>query len=121
MNYGIPTFKLNGNLVHFGAFKNHIRFYPTPSAIDAFEKDLSPYEISKGTVKFALDKPIPFELIKKIDGVVNIESIEDHLLIDCEHDLRSKISKAIAESESSLLQMKLQDYALEEIYLKYFQ
>ena len=66
LNYGIPTFKLNGNLVHFGAFKNHIGFYPTPSAIDAFEKDLSPYEISKGTVKFALDRPIPFELIKKI-------------------------------------------------------
>lgn len=66
MNYGIPTFKLNGNLVHFGGFKNHVGFYPTPSAIDEFEEDLSPYEISKGTVKFDLDKPIPLELVRRI-------------------------------------------------------
>jgi uncharacterized protein YdhG (YjbR/CyaY superfamily) len=63
INYGIPTFTLKGNLVHFAAFKNHIGFYPTPSGIEAFKKDLSDYEGAKGSVKFPLDKPIPFDLI----------------------------------------------------------
>jgi uncharacterized protein YdhG (YjbR/CyaY superfamily) len=66
INYGIPTFKLNGNLVHFAAFKNHIGFYPNPSGIEAFKKELSPYKQSKGTVQFPLNKPIPFDLVKKI-------------------------------------------------------
>ena len=67
MAYGIPTLKQNGkNLVHFAAFKSHIGFYPTPSAIEHFIEDLKPYELSKGTVKFPLDKPVPFDLIDKI-------------------------------------------------------
>jgi uncharacterized protein YdhG (YjbR/CyaY superfamily) len=66
ISYGIPTFKLNGNLVHFAAFKNHIGFYPTSSPIAAFKKDLSPYELAKGTVRFPIDQPIPFGLVKKI-------------------------------------------------------
>jgi len=66
INYGIPTFKLNGNLVHFSAFKNHIGFYPTPSGIEKFKKELSVYEGAKGSVKFPLDQPIPYDLITKI-------------------------------------------------------
>ena len=66
ISYQIPTFKLKGNLVHFAAFKNHIGFYPAPSAIDAFKKELTSYEVSKGTVKFPIDKPIPLDLIKKM-------------------------------------------------------
>jgi uncharacterized protein YdhG (YjbR/CyaY superfamily) len=67
MKYGIPTFKLNGrNLVHFAAFKNHIGFFPTPSAIVTFKKELSGYKTSKGTIQFPLNKPIPFDLVKKI-------------------------------------------------------
>jgi uncharacterized protein YdhG (YjbR/CyaY superfamily) len=66
ISYGIPTFYLNGNLVHFGGFKKHIGFFPTPKTIEKFKKELSSYETSKGTVKFPLDKPIPFDLIKKI-------------------------------------------------------
>ena len=66
ISYQIPTFKLNGNLVHFAAYKNHIGFYPTPSGIEAFKQELSPYELSKGTVRFPLNKPIPFDLVKKI-------------------------------------------------------
>lgn len=66
MTYGIPTFKLKGNLVHFAAFKKHIGFYPTPGGIEAFKKELSEYDISKGTVRFPLDKPIPYTLIRKI-------------------------------------------------------
>jgi len=66
INYGIPTFTLKGNLVHFAGFKSHIGFYPTPSGIEKFKKDLSVYEGAKGSVKFPLDKPIPYGLIEKI-------------------------------------------------------
>ena len=66
INYGIPTFTLDGNLVHFAGFKNHIGFYPTPSGIEKFKKELSAYEGAKGSVKFPLDKPIPYALISKI-------------------------------------------------------
>ena len=66
INYGIPTFTLNGNLVHFAGFKSHIGFYPTPSGIEKFKKELSVYEGAKGSVKFPLDGPIPYGLITKI-------------------------------------------------------
>lgn len=66
IDYGIPTFKLKGNLVHFAAFKNHIGFYPDPSGIEAFREELSFYKQSKGTVQFPLDKEIPFDLVRKI-------------------------------------------------------
>jgi uncharacterized protein YdhG (YjbR/CyaY superfamily) len=66
INYRMPTFVLNGNLVHFAAFKNHIGFYPTPSGIEAFKKELSVYEGSKGSVQFPLNKPIPLDLISRI-------------------------------------------------------
>lgn len=64
--YGIPTFKLKGNLVHFAGYKNHIGFYPGASGIETFKEMLSAYELSKGTVQFPIDKPIPFSLITKI-------------------------------------------------------
>ncbi len=66
ISYGMPAFKLKGNLVYFAAWKNHIGLYGASSAVDAFEKEQSPYEISKGTIRFPLDKPIPFELVAKI-------------------------------------------------------
>ena len=66
INYQMPTFTLHGNLVHFAAFKNHIGFYPTPSGIENFKKELSAYEGAKGSVRFPLDKPIPYALIGKI-------------------------------------------------------
>lgn len=66
IRYAIPTFVLNGNLVHFAAFKNHIGFYPAPQGIEEFKKELSEYEGSKGTVKFPLDKPLPLDLIAQI-------------------------------------------------------
>ncbi len=66
ISYQIPTFKLNGNLVHFAAFKNHIGFYPTSSGIEAFKKELSQYKGAKGSVQFPIDKPIPFDLVRKI-------------------------------------------------------
>ena len=67
MSYQIPTFKLQKkNLVHFAAFKDHIGFYPTPSGIKAFKDELKNYSCSKGTIRFPLNKPIPYDLIKKI-------------------------------------------------------
>ena len=66
ISYQMPTFKLNGNLVWFAAFKNHIGFYPKPSAIETFRLELSDYEVLKGTIRFPLDKPIPFDLVGKI-------------------------------------------------------
>jgi len=66
ISYAIPTFKLNGNLVHFAAFKNHIGFYPTPAGIEAFRKELSRYEGAKGSVQFPNDEPLPLALISKI-------------------------------------------------------
>jgi len=66
INYGIPTFTLNGNLVHFAGFKSHIGFYPTPSGIEKFRNELSKYKGAKGSVQFPLDKPIPYGLITRI-------------------------------------------------------
>ncbi len=67
ISYQMPTFKLNGkNLVHFAAWENHIGFYPTPAGIEAFNKELLPYKGGKGTVKFPIENPIPYDLVKKI-------------------------------------------------------
>jgi uncharacterized protein YdhG (YjbR/CyaY superfamily) len=66
ISYQMPTFYLNGNLVHFAAYKQHIGFYPTPSGTEHFQKELSPYKTSKGTVQFPLDQPIPFDLVTKM-------------------------------------------------------
>ena len=66
ISYHMPTFKLNGNLVHFAAFKNHIGFYPTPTGIDQFSEALSGYKGAKGSVQFPLNQPIPYELISEI-------------------------------------------------------
>ncbi len=67
IKYAIPTFVLNGrNLVHFAAFKNHIGFYPTPTGIESFQKELSKYKQGKGSVQFPLDEPMPLALITKI-------------------------------------------------------
>lgn len=64
--YQMPAFRLNGPLVYFGGFKDHIGFYPTPSGIEAFKEELASYKGAKGSVQFPLDKPIPYELIGRI-------------------------------------------------------
>ena len=66
IKYQMPTFTLNGNLVYFAGFKNHIGFYPIPTGIEEFKKELSGYRQGKGSVQFPLDKPIPYELIGRI-------------------------------------------------------
>jgi uncharacterized protein YdhG (YjbR/CyaY superfamily) len=66
ISYGIPTFTLKGNLVHFAAYKKHIGFYPAPQGIEMFKEALAPYISGKGTLQFPLNEPIPLELIAKI-------------------------------------------------------
>ncbi len=66
ISYQMPGFYQKGNLVWFGAHPHHIGFYPTGSGIEAFKEELSAYKWSKGAVQFPLDKPIPYDLIRKI-------------------------------------------------------
>lgn len=66
MAYGIPTFKLNGNLVHFGGFKKHIGFFPGRAGIAANVKQAKRYLSGKGTLRFPIDKPMPLSLVQKI-------------------------------------------------------
>ncbi|MGB8328770.1 MAG: DUF1801 domain-containing protein [Polyangiales bacterium] len=66
MKYQIPTFVLYENLVHFAGYKTHIGFYPSPSGIAQFARELSRYKGAKGSVQFPLDEPMPIGLITKI-------------------------------------------------------
>jgi len=66
VSYRMPTFYLNGNLVHFAAHTEHIGFYPTPSGVSKFKRELSKYETSKGAIQFPMSGALPIELIKKI-------------------------------------------------------
>ena len=66
ISYGMPAYKQNGVLVYMAAYKNHIGFYPTPSAVKAFSKRLTKYKTAKGSIKFPLEKPLPLGLIRKI-------------------------------------------------------
>jgi uncharacterized protein YdhG (YjbR/CyaY superfamily) len=66
MSYAIPTFKQNGVLVHFAAFKEHVGFYPTPSGMEAFQEELSVYKGGKGSVKFPMDQDLPLDLVTRI-------------------------------------------------------
>lgn len=75
MAYGLPTFRLNGNLVHFGAFAKHIGFFPAPSGITNFAVKLKPYKTSKGTIQFPLDGPIPWDLVTEITKFRVVENI----------------------------------------------
>ena len=66
ISYGIPTFKLHGNLVHFAAFKTHISFFPMSSPMEAFKEEVAEYKTGPGTLQFPLDEPLPLELIRRI-------------------------------------------------------
>jgi uncharacterized protein YdhG (YjbR/CyaY superfamily) len=66
ISYRIPTFKMNGNLVWFAAFKSHIGLYPSASGIAEFREELSAYKVAKGSVQFPLNKPLPLTLVSRI-------------------------------------------------------
>ncbi|BBI35493.1 iron chaperone [Cohnella abietis] len=76
ISYQMPTFVLHGNLVHYAAYKNHIGFYPAPSGIHAFQRELAKYKAAKGSVQFPLTEPLPYELVRKIVKVRVAENIE---------------------------------------------
>ncbi len=84
ISYQMPTFYLHGNLVHFAAYKKHIGFYPSPSGIEAFKEEISSYKWAKGSVQFPLDKPIPYELIRKITIYRVKENVEKLNIKNCD-------------------------------------
>jgi uncharacterized protein YdhG (YjbR/CyaY superfamily) len=88
ISYQMPTFKLNGNLVHFAAWKNHIGFYPTPSGTKEFQKELSKFNGAKGSVQFPLDEPMPLDLISRI---VKFRMKENELKQKTKKSLKSKV------------------------------
>jgi uncharacterized protein YdhG (YjbR/CyaY superfamily) len=77
LKWGMPAFSYRRILVTFAAFKHHIGFYPTPSAVSAFAKDLSKFATAKGSIQFPLERPLPLALIRKITAFRVRESIED--------------------------------------------
>jgi len=66
ISYGMPTFKLHGNMIHFAAYASHIGLYPGSAPIEVFKEDLKKYNTSKGTIQLPLDQPLPIPLIKRI-------------------------------------------------------
>ena len=66
ISYGIPTFDLNGNLVHYAGYAGHVGFYPGARGIAVFEDEIKAYKYAKGSVQFPLDQPLPWELIRRI-------------------------------------------------------
>ncbi len=66
ISYQIPTFTFHGNLIHFAAFKNHIGLYPPVKGDEKLQADTAPYQGEKGNLKFPLDQPIPYALIRRI-------------------------------------------------------
>lgn len=67
ISYKMPTFRLNGHyLVYFAAHKKHVGFYPAPTGVAEFEKDLALYGAGRGTLQFPFDHPIPFDLIRRV-------------------------------------------------------
>jgi uncharacterized protein YdhG (YjbR/CyaY superfamily) len=77
LKWGKPAFSYQRILVMFAAFKHHIGFYPTPSAVSAFAKDLSEFAAAGASIRFPLDKPLPLPLIRKITAFRVRESIEE--------------------------------------------
>jgi uncharacterized protein YdhG (YjbR/CyaY superfamily) len=77
LKWGMPAFSYRRILVVFAGFKNHIGFYPTPSAVKAFSKDLTKFATARGSIQFPLEKPLPLGLIRKITKFRVRESIEE--------------------------------------------
>ena len=77
LKWGMPAFSYRRILVTFAAFKHHIGFYPTPSAVKAFANELSKFATAKGSIQFPLENPLPLPLIRKITAFRVRESIEE--------------------------------------------
>ncbi len=77
LKWGMPAFSYRRILVTFAAFKNHIGFYPTPSAVKAFADELAKFTTASASIQFPLEKPLPLSLIRKITAFRVRESIEE--------------------------------------------
>ncbi len=91
--YKMPTYRLNGNLVHFAAFKNHIGFYPTPSGISNFREELANYKVAKGSIQFPHQHPIPYNLIKEIVKLRVAENSKDVIVTNKKRSLSDEAVK----------------------------
>ena len=80
ISYQMPAYKFHGMLVYFAVFKNHISFFPTSSGVQFFKDRLTAFEISKGTIKFPLDKPLPLKLVAEIVKFRVQENTDKHFL-----------------------------------------
>jgi uncharacterized protein YdhG (YjbR/CyaY superfamily) len=89
ISYQMPAFELHGILVYFAAWENHIGFYPTSDGISAFKEELSGYKITKGTVQFPMDKPMPYDLIGRI---VKYRAAENTARVDGKMKTRERSS-----------------------------
>lgn len=87
ISYKMPTYKQNGNLVHFAGYEHHIGFYPTPDAINAFANEIAGYKNAKGSVQFPLRDPMPLDLISRMTKFRVMQAEE-------RSELKSKSSKA---------------------------
>jgi len=76
LKWGMPAFSYRRILVTFAGFRKHIGFYPTPSAVTAFAKELSKFSTAKGSIQFPLEKPLPLSLVRKITTFRVKESVE---------------------------------------------
>jgi uncharacterized protein YdhG (YjbR/CyaY superfamily) len=88
ISYGMPTFYLKGNLIHFAAFKDHYGIFPGPSGIDQAEKELSPYRTGKGTLRFELHKELPWDTIRKVIQFRKDENIKKDEIKRKKHNSR---------------------------------
>jgi uncharacterized protein YdhG (YjbR/CyaY superfamily) len=80
IKYGMPCFTLKGNLLYFAAYNKHIGFYPMPTVITAFKKELASYKTSKGAIQFPIDQPLPLSLIKQMAAYrvkVHLQKVAD--------------------------------------------
>lgn len=90
ISYGMPTYYLYGNLVHFAAYRNHVGFYPAPSGIEAFQEELSSYKGAKGSVQFPMNQPLPYELISRIVKY----RVEENVQLEEEKSKKKQAEKA---------------------------
>lgn len=98
INYKMPTYKLNGNLIHFAMFKNHLGIYPGDEMIEHFKDDLVAYKTTKGTIQIQLDQEIPFDILQKII-LHKVEILKDKEVPDWKkyHDQYADITEKLEQ------------------------
>jgi uncharacterized protein YdhG (YjbR/CyaY superfamily) len=106
ISYQIPTFKWNGNLVHFAGYKSHIGFYPGAGGIAQFKSEIEGYKNAKGSVQFPIDQPLPLDLISRITKFRVQQNVEKALL---KKEPKANTKKDFMESLSKPAQRALQN------------